>query len=170
MTHRLARLMALVAAGTLLAGCSSGGSAVEGRPSSPYGVSSTAAASQADLRLAAIYVAALRAHLAMNPAVANPLVIGATYAGSATSVPSSVQAAITDGLQPRFDVSWSEHASPGPTGGSSVRLPRVPATGDRVKVHLSTYCGNVCGTFVTWLVSRRGDAWSARATGGIGQA
>ena len=170
MTGSVQRLLGIFVATVALTACS--GDSDEGQRSSPSVTSTTTASlSPAEERLAAIYVTALRAHLTMDSGVANPVAASTTYAGSTTHVPPAVQAAITEGLAPRFDVSWTENATPRPTGdGSAVRLPQVPAEGDRVKVHLSTYCGNVCGLFVTWVVTRHGERWSARSTGGIGQA
>jgi hypothetical protein len=157
-------LLTVVALGTACTGSSTASlHPVDRTTSSP-------AVSPADERLGAIYSAALTAHLGMDSAVASPTFIRTTYEGSSTPVPEGVRAIVTRELAPEYDVEWVSSGSGvvGERGGSYLRLPMVRSHGNRVRVHLSTYCGNVCGTFVTWIVTRHGDRWTAGSNGAIG--
>jgi hypothetical protein len=159
-------LLTVVAFGTACGGSSTVSLHPDDRPSTSPAVSA------ADGRLGAIYSTALTAHLGMDSTVGSPTLIRTTYEGSSTPVPEPVRAIVTRELAPRYDVKWVSSGSGvvDRRGGSYLRLPMVRAHGNRVRVHLSTYCGNVCGTFVTWIVTRHGDGWTAGSNGAIGMA
>jgi hypothetical protein len=108
----------------------------------------------------------LRAHLALDPAVASPTWIATRFATTSTDVPPAVQQGITLALRPRYDVHWvSGGVDVAKRGGSFLALPAIPSSGNRIHVRLGTYCGNVCGTSAGWIVTRHGGHWSARPDG-----
>ena len=127
----------------------------------------------ADERLAALYATVLRAHLDLEPLVAQPATfVAERFSGRGGVVPVDVRREVTRRLAPAYRIRWT---SAGPTaaprlvahGGSYVQLPPAPA-GDRFVLRMSSFCGNVCGHSATWLMTRDGDSWAATSVGGQG--
>ena len=163
------RLAGAVAAAALMAitGCTGGTTSAVATH-----VAGASTTSSADQRATAIYVSALRAHLALDPEVASPTWIGTKFRQSTVEVPVAVQEGITAGLAPTYDVHWvAKPPDVVRSGGSFLVLPQLPSSGDRLHVRLGSYCGNTCGTFAGWVVSRHGDHWTATSDGhGVGVA
>jgi hypothetical protein len=169
------QVAAIVLAASVLgavAGCT-GDSTPSTQPShpSPGSPATATAPSAAEARLAAVYVAAVRALLRIDPAVASPTYISTRVSGSHDPVPAAVQGVVTGRLGPRYDVHWiTGKGDVMPSSGSYLALPPVPTGDDRFLLRLSTLCGNVCGTFATFLLTRHAGRWSARRVGGVGMA
>jgi hypothetical protein len=178
-TSRLvASVLSLAAAATLSSACSSSSPKTE--PStSPRVTSSTRPGgdpvlSQADARTVGIYAALLRQQLAIEGDVFPHAFVGRTPVHAAAALSAAVRRAITAAL-PGFDVHWvSGGAAVGASvladGGRFVPLPALPPVGDRLRLSVSDYCGNVCGHGASYVVTRHGTTWIARQHGAMGMA